>query len=82
VNWVVVALDAFDAWAAETNDVELRIGVLTWLVGLQSEGPPMTGSFDPFRDTWTVVVPETGVTVEYILAPFLDPPALVCRRFF
>ena len=30
----------------------------------------MDGAFDPYRDTWSVAVPRTQVTAEYIVAPF------------
>jgi hypothetical protein len=50
-------------------------------VSLQDAGPPEGGVFDPFRDTWSVTVPWTSVTAEYIVAPFLNPPAIAFRRF-
>jgi hypothetical protein len=78
---VVVGLDAYDLWAEAHEDIDARIAVLEWLVGLQASGPPTDGVFDSHRDTWSVVVPGADVTVEYVVAPFLDPPAIACRRF-
>jgi hypothetical protein len=78
---VVVGLAAVDAWTATVDDPDLRIAVLAWLVGLQEAGPPPAGVFDAYRDTWSVVVPGTDVTAEYIVAPFLDPPAIAFRVF-
>jgi hypothetical protein len=81
VKWVVVGLATFDIWSQSTDDVDLRIHVLEWLVGLQEAGPPDAGIFDPFRDTWSVTVPGTRLTAEYIVAPFLNPPAIALRSF-
>jgi hypothetical protein len=76
----VVGLAVFDAWAeAEDVDADTRLAVLGWFHSLQLSGPPPDGSFDPFRDTWSVVIPATSVTAEYIVAPFLDPPAIAVR---
>lgn len=76
----MVGLAAFDAWAATGAD-DLRIEILEWLVALQDSGPPVDEIFDPYRDTWSVTVPGTTVAAEYIVAPFLDPPAIAFRRF-
>jgi hypothetical protein len=80
LTWVVVGLAVFDAWAEAIDDSEVRIQVLEWMVGLQEDGPPANGVFDPFRETWSAMVPGTTVTAEYIVAPFLDPPAIAVRR--
>jgi len=78
--WVVIGLAAFDAWSQSIGDADLRVQVLEWMVGLQEAGPPAEGVFDPFRDTWIANVPGTDVTAEYIVAPFLEPPAIAIRR--
>ena len=72
----------FDAWSQSVEDVDLRIQVLEWLVSLQDGGPPEDADFDAFRETWSVTVPGTNVMAEYIVAPFLDPPAIAFRRFY
>ena len=72
---------AVDAWSATVDDLDIRMAVLAWLVGLREAGPPPDGVFDAYRDTWSVVVPRTDVTAEYIVAPFLDPPAIAFRAF-
>jgi len=74
-------LAAVDAWSATVDDLDIRMAVLAWLVGLREAGPPPDGVFDAYRDTWSVVVPRTDVTAEYIVAPFLDPPAIAFRAF-
>jgi len=52
VRWVVVGLATFNAWAETVDDVDRRIAVLDWLVGLSDAGPPpLDGVFDPYRDT-------------------------------
>jgi hypothetical protein len=81
MNWVVVGLNAFDEWSESGTDPDTRITVLEWLLGVQASGPPADGEFDPHRDTWAVTVPGTDVVAEYIIAPFLEPPAIVFRRF-
>ena len=81
MRWVVVGLATFDAWAETVDDIDVRIAALEWLVSLSDTGPPFDGVFDPYRDTWSVVVPGTEVRAEYIVAPFLDPPAIVFRAF-
>lgn len=54
MTWIVVTRDAYEAWEATTDpdgDTDLRIEVLTWVLGLQDAGPPPDGVFDPFRET-------------------------------
>jgi len=83
VRWVVVTRDAYEAWAATTDperDADLRIRVLSWVLGLQ-EGPPSTGVFDPFRETMFCEVDATGVWIEYLVLPYLNPPAIVIREY-
>lgn len=83
MNWVVVARAAFEAWEVTTDpqeDADLRIEVLTWLLGLQDSGPPIEGIFAPFRETNFTMVAETGVWVEYLVLPNLDAPAIAIRE--
>ena len=82
MTWVVIGLATFDAWADEIEGVDLRIQVLEWMVSLQEGGPPAHGIFDPFRETWTFVIPGSNVTAEYFVAPFLDPPAVAIRGLY
>lgn len=82
MKWVIVGLAVFDSWSNSIGDVDLRIRVLEWLLILQDAGPPVEGVFDPFRETWSVTVPGTNVRAEYIVVPFLDPPAIAFRGFF
>lgn len=77
----MVGLAVYDAWAEAVENSEVRMQVLEWMVGLQEDGPPADGVFDPFRETWSATVPGTTVTAEYIVAPFLDPPAIAIRHF-
>jgi hypothetical protein len=75
VTWVVVTRAAYEAWEATTDpdgDVDLRIDVLSWIIQLQDEGPPVGGIFDPFRETMFSEVDETGVWIEYLVLPYLS----------
>jgi hypothetical protein len=84
VSWVIVTRDAYEAWEETTDsdaDADLRISVLTWVLRLQDEGPPAGGIFDPFRETMFAQVGETGVWVEYLVLPYLEPPIIVIRRY-
>jgi len=56
------------------------LAVLEWVLGLQ-DGPPVEGVFDPDRETFFAQVGETGVWIEYLVLPDLDPPAIVIRRY-
>ena len=44
MRWVVVGLATFDAWAQNVDDVDTRLAVLEWLVGLSDSGPPAEGA--------------------------------------
>lgn len=84
MKWVVVTRDAYEAWEATTDpdsDADLRIEVLTWVLGLQDAGPPTGGVFDPFRETMLTQVGETVVWIEYLVLPYLEPPAIVIREY-
>lgn len=84
MTWVIVTRDAYEAWEATTDpdaDADLRVAVLAWILGLQDEGPPPDGFFDPFRETVFSQVAETGVWIEYLVLPYLEPPAVVIRRY-
>lgn len=76
----MVGLAVYDTWSEGVDDSDLRVHVLEWMVELQEGGPPTDGVYDPYRETWTANVPGTIVTAEYIVAPFLDPPAIAIRR--
>ena len=83
MSWVVVTQDAYEAWEATTDpdaDADLRVAVLEWVLGLQ-DGPPVEGVFDPDRETFFAQVGDTGVWIEYLVLPDLDPPAIVIRRY-
>ena len=84
MSWVVVTQQAYEAWAATTDDVadaDLRIAVLEWALALQTTGPPPDGIFDAARSTHFAAVGDTGVWAEYIALPHLDPPAIVIRAY-
>jgi len=44
-------------------------------------GPPNAGVFDPFRETHFARVADTDVWIEYLILPYLDPPAIVIREY-
>ena len=79
MKWVVVTRDAFEAWEVTTDpnsdaDADLRLAVIAWVVELEDNGPPDSGVFDPFRQTWFAPVAETTIWIEYKALPYLDPP--------
>jgi hypothetical protein len=83
VNWVVVTRASYEAWEATTDpwaDAEIRIAVLTWVLGLQ-RGPPAGGTFDSHSGIWSAPVGDTGVAVEYVVLRDLEPPAIVIKRY-
>jgi len=83
VDGVVVTRDAYEAWEATTDpdtDADLRVAVLEWVHALQN-GPPNAGVFDPFRETHFARVADTDVWIEYLILPYLDPPAIVIREY-
>ena len=84
MKWVIVTRAAYEAWEATTDpelDADLRLGVLGWVLDLQDSGPPPGGIFDPFRETLFTRAEDTGVWIEYLVLPYLDPPAIVIRGF-
>ena len=84
MTWVVVTQDSYEAWEATTDpvaDSDVRIAVLTWVLGLQDAGPPPDGVFDPFRETLFAQVDDTGIWIEYLVLPYLEEPAIVIRRY-
>jgi len=67
VNWVVVTRTSYEAWETTTDatdDADLRLEVLGWVLDLQRGGPPSGGIFDPFRDTLFTQIGQTGVWIE------------------
>ena len=84
MTWVIITRAAYESWEATTDpdsDADLRLDVLTWVLDLQAAGPPPDGIFDPFRETMFSQAGQTGVWVEYLVLPYLDPPAIVIREF-
>lgn len=84
MTWVVITRDSYETWRAgtdEEHDAELRMNVLGYLLSLQDDGPPAHGTYDSFRNTWEALIPGTNVVMEYVVAPFLDPPAIAIRRY-
>ena len=84
MSWVIVTRDAYEAWETTTDpgaDTDLRVAVLAWVLGLQDKGPPSDGIFDPFRETMFPQVGETGLWIEYLVLPYLEPPTIVIRQY-
>lgn len=84
MSWEIVTQASYDAWEATTDpdrDWELRAAVLAWVLSLQDSGPPVDGIFDPFRETLFARVSETEIWIEYIVLPYLEPPAIVIRNY-
>lgn len=83
MTWVVVTQASLTAWLARTDpdrDADLRITVLSWVVGL-TDGPPNQGILDPLSGNWYAEVGDTRVWIEYVLLPDLNPPAIVIRGY-
>ena len=84
MNWVVVTRDAYDRFCSDNptdDDTELRLQVAAWALLLQMTRPPPDGEFDPYRRTWKAALPGLSVTAEYLVLPYLEPPAIVVRKY-
>ena len=81
MSWVVVTEASYEAWVeAADPERDLRIAVLSWVVGLM-DGPPSQGIVDPFMELWFAQVGATTVWIQYLVLPDLDPPAIVIREY-
>jgi hypothetical protein len=83
-GWVVVTRDSYEAWEATTEpsrDADLRFAVLAFVRALQLAGPPPEAVLDPLSAPLFARVDETGVWIEYIVPPYLSPPAIAIRQY-
>jgi hypothetical protein len=79
--WVLVGLDAVDAWRDREHDDEVRATVLQWLLGF-TEGPGFADGVPSLAldGLFVARVPGTTVIVTYLVLPRLDPPAVAIRE--
>ncbi len=78
--WTIVGREVIDAWVQQEPDDEIRIAVLTWILGFV-DGPGFADAVPSLTqaDLFVARVPGTSVIVTFLRLALLDPPAVAIR---